>query len=50
MLQHLLVKVVTNDTYSGKGNINLGTKHILTPRIGFHGNNAKLGMFGVFQH
>ena len=30
VLQHLLVKVtVTNDTYSGKGHMNLGTLHLL---------------------
>ena len=44
MLQHLLVKVtVTNDTYNGKGHIYLGTKHILTPFIGFHGNIRRWG-------
>ena len=44
MLQHLLVKVtVTNDTYSGKGHIHLGTKHILAPFIGFHGNIPRWG-------
>ena len=44
VLQHLLVKVtVTNDTYSRKGHIHLGIKHILTPFIGFHGNIRRWG-------
>ena len=44
VLQHSLVKVtVTNDIYSGKEHINLGTKHILTPLIGFHGNIPRRG-------
>ena len=44
MPQHLVVKVtVTNDTFSGKGHINIGTKHILTPLIGFHGNIPRWG-------
>ena len=42
MPQHLVVKVtVTNDTFSGKGHINIGT--ILTPLIGFHGNIPRWG-------
>ena len=44
MLQHLLVEVtVTNDTNSGKELIILGTKHILTQLIGFHGNIPSWG-------
>ena len=34
---------MTNDTYSGKGHISLGTKHILTPLIGFIRNVSSWG-------
>ena len=44
MLQHLLIEVtVTYDTNCGKELINLGTRHILTPLIEFHGNIPSWG-------
>ena len=34
---------MTNDTYSGNRNMNVGIEHIWTHQVGFHGNIPRLG-------